>query len=193
LSPSNLGGAKILNGETDDDESEAALAWGRLVHLLLEVLPPLPAKDRMSLARNLVTNHSDVGHIEDVNALLEEVEGILTDQSLTWMFETGLTEVPITADAPHLGPERLFGLIDRLIVSDKDVIAVDYKSNRAVPSTPDETPLGLKRQMAAYRDALCLIYPNHRIRSLLLWTRTRAVTELPDDVLDRALEGVTVP
>ena len=193
LSPSNLGGAKILPGETHDDESEAALAWGRVIHLLLEILPPLPPMERKEVARQTLANHPDRGSIDDEDGLLEEVEAILSDASLAWMFEAGLTEVPITAHTPHLGSDRLYGLIDRLIVTDEDVIAIDYKSNRAAPALPDDTPLGLKRQMTAYRDALRLIYPNHRIRSLLLWTRTRAVTELSDDILDAALEGVTVP
>jgi ATP-dependent helicase/nuclease subunit A len=47
--------------------------------------------------------------------------------------------------------------------------------------------------MAAYRDALRRIYPNLRIRTLLLWTKTGTTTELPDDILDAALNAVTTP
>jgi ATP-dependent helicase/nuclease subunit A len=47
--------------------------------------------------------------------------------------------------------------------------------------------------MAAYRDALRLIYPTHRIRTLLLWTKTNTITELPDVILDAALIPVTTP
>lgn len=108
--------------------------------------------------------------------------------NLGWVFQEALMEVPITAD---LGNDRIFGLVDRLIVSDKEVIAIDYKSNRMVPKTEAETPMGLVRQMAAYQHALGEIYPNHRIRSLLLWTKTGTVTELSDQRLNEALEAVT--
>jgi len=87
----------------------------------------------------------------------------------------------------------MFGLIDRLIVTDTDIITIDFKSNRVVPKTPAETPSGLIRQMAAYRNALRDIYPSHRIRSVLLWTKTCTTTELSDADLDVALEAVTTP
>lgn len=193
LSPSDLGGAKILPGETHTDDSDAALAYGRLIHLLLEVLPDVDPAERATIAHSLISNQPDTGLIDDTDALLAEAMEVLNDPALAWVFQDALVEVPISANLPHLGPYRTFGLIDRLLVTDTEVIAVDYKSNRAAPATPEHTPDGLVRQMAAYRDALRLIYPSHRIRTVLLWTKTRTTTELPDAILDAALKGVTTP
>ncbi|WP_439141255.1 double-strand break repair helicase AddA [Pseudooctadecabacter sp.] len=191
LSPSDLGGAKIMPGETHTDDSETALAFGRLIHLLLEVLPEIEPSHRTTVAKALIANQPDTGLIENSDNLITEATGVLNDPALAWVFEDALVEVPISADLPHIGPHRTFGLIDRLLVTDTDVIAIDYKSNRATPPTSDKTPDGLIRQMAAYRDALRLIYPSHRIRTVLLWTKSRTTTELPDTILDAALKGVT--
>ena len=191
LSPSDLGGAKIMPGETHTDDSETALAFGRLIHLLLEVLPDIESPQRATVAQSLIANQPDTGLIENPDALMAEAMGVLNDPDLGWVFQDALVEVPISAHLPHIGPQRTYGLIDRLIVTDTDVIAIDYKSNRATPPTADKTPEGLIRQMAAYRDALQLIYPTHRIRTVLLWTKSRTTTELPDTILDAALKGVT--
>lgn len=190
LAPSGLGGAKIMSGETHTDDSELALAWGRLIHRLLELLPSIPSDQRESAARELIENHPDVGFIDDLEALVAEALAVLASPNLDWVFADALVEVPISA--PFMGA-RLFGLIDRLIVTDQDIIAVDFKSNRAVPSSPDVTPSGLVRQMGAYRDALRQIYPNHQIRTVLLWTRTCTTTELEDADIDAALDTVTTP
>ncbi len=193
LSPSDLGGSKIMPGETYTDASELALAWGRIIHVLLELLPAMDPKQRRASAEGLIKNHPDVGRIPDTDALIDETLQTLENSNLSWVFDTGLAEVPISATLPALNGERIFGIIDRLIETDTEIVAVDYKSNRIVPSSPSETPDGLRRQMASYRDALRLIYPNHHIRTLLLWTKTGTVTELPDDMLDAALEAVTTP
>ncbi|SMX41167.1 double-strand break repair helicase AddA [Octadecabacter ascidiaceicola] len=193
LSPSDLGGSKILQGESYTDASDLALAWGRIIHILLELLPPIDPKHRRLIAERLVRNHPDAGLIPDAEALIDEALLTLETPNLAWVFESGLAEVPISATLPSIDGGRVFGIIDRLIETETEVIAVDYKSNRIVPSSPNETPEGLTRQMAAYRDALRLVYPNHRIRTLLLWTKMGTVTELPDDMLDAALEAVSTP
>jgi len=190
VAPSDLGGAKIMPGETHTDESELALAWGRLIHLLLELLPNVPAEQRAATAREMVKNQPDAGLIDDLDTLVAEALNVLNLPSLDWVFEDALVEVPISAP---FGDRRLYGLIDRLIVSDTEVIAIDYKSNRAVPSSADVTPIGVMRQMGAYRNALREIYPTHRIRTILLWTKTCTVTELSNTDIDAALEPVTTP
>ncbi|KAG1713747.1 ATP-dependent helicase/nuclease subunit A [Nymphon striatum] len=193
LSPSDLGGQKILSGETHTDTSDLALAWGRLVHLLLETLPNVDPTKWKTTAQTLIKNQPDVGLIPDHNTLIDEAIATLTAPNLAWLWTDGLAEVPISATLPSLDDRRIFGIIDRLIITETDVIAVDYKTNRAVPQLPKETPNGLARQMGAYRDALGQIYPNHRIRTLLLWTKTNTTTELSNATLDAALKAVTTP
>jgi ATP-dependent helicase/nuclease subunit A len=190
-SPSDLGSAKVMAGEVDDTDTEQSLAWGRIIHLLLELLPEIPAEKRAALGQSIIQNHADAGLLHDHAALLAEAMALLDTPELAWLFETGMAEVPISANLAALGGQRISGIIDRLILSDDTVIAIDYKTNQVTPTRLEDTPLGLVRQMAAYRDALVQIYPSHHIRTIILWTKTGAFTELDDETLDNALAGLS--
>ncbi len=101
-----------------------------------------------------------------------------------------MTEVELTATL--LGrPMR--GTIDRLIVEPDRILAIDYKSNRVIPETPQETPEGILRQMGAYADALAQIYPGRRIETAILWTHHATLMPLDPDIVSVALARTTIP
>ena len=95
-----------------------------------------------------------------------------------------LAEVAFSAD---LEGQRLHGVIDRLIVTDDAVLAIDFKSNVMVPDTPQRCPEGLLRQMGAYAHALAVIYPGRTIETALLWTACAKLMRLPHDLVSSAL------
>mgnify|MGYP001823670966 FL=1 len=122
----------------------------------------------------------------DDTALVDEVITLIEKPELDWLWDANaLTEVVITADSPTLG--RIHGAIERLIIGPDTITAVDYTSNRLVPGTPEETPIGLQRQLAAYDHALHEIYPDHQITTAILWTHTGTLTVLPRPRLHEAL------
>jgi len=98
-----------------------------------------------------------------------------------------LVEVDVSATVNALGGVRVFGRIDRLIVADDRVLAIDFKSNRTVPDRPEGVPEGILRQMGAYRAALGAIWPDRRIEVAIVWTRTARLMPLPDALVDAAL------
>lgn len=188
LSPSDLGGAKALPSELGMDE-DTAKAYGSAVHLLLEHLPEQPQDSWPGIADRLLGSNQ----LDDTlkGAALAEAREIVTDPALADLFhpET-MAEVAITAPLPF---GRIHGVIDRLIVSDTSVTAVDFKTNRATPNRPEDTPAGLLRQMGAYAAALRQIYPNHEIRTEILWTVTGHRMALPDTLITKALESPDLP
>jgi ATP-dependent helicase/nuclease subunit A len=185
LSPSDLGGAKVLPGDMQPGTEADAKARGTALHLLLERLPALPPHQWPLHAAHLI---SDLALRADV---LAEAEQVLRDPALQHLFAAdALTEVAITCD---LGPRRLVGSIDRLLVGPETVLAIDYKSNRLIPASPAETPESLLRQMGAYLHALGLIYPHHRIDTAILWTRAPLLMPLPRDIVRDALARATIP
>lgn len=187
VAPSELGGTKALPGEIDEDDSEAAKARGRIIHTLSEVLPGVDRSDRAQFAQALVARHPDRGLVPEAAHLVDEVLALLDDPGLAAIFDTGLAEVDITATLPALDGRRIHGAIDRLVVNETEVLAVDLKSNRVVPDRVEQVPVGLRRQMAAYHDALAQVYPGRRLRTALLWTRTGTLMTLADDMLTRAV------
>ena len=184
ISPSDLVGPKALPGDPSYDDPDAAMARGTMVHMLLEHLPMAAADDRLALGLQLIQS--------DDPALVQEVIKLIDRPALAWLWDApALTEVDITADIDGIG--RIHGAIDRLIISDKKITAIDYKSNRVVPPTAGETPLGLQRQLGAYHSALAAVYPDHKIEAAILWTHTGDLMVLPDDLLDRALDSIAAP
>ena len=182
VSPSGLGGAKALPGENAGLTEEEAMARGTRLHLLLEHLPGVPRDRRADVARQLLRDAADA------DALRAEAEAVIDAPGLAHLFgpET-LAEVEIVAPLPALGGATLSGTIDRLLVEPERVLAVDFKSNAAVPDTPDQVPDGLLRQMGAYAAALALIYPGRRIETALLWTRSATLMPLPEPLTRAAL------
>ena len=193
LSPSDLGGAKALPSETDDGMDEvAAMRRGSLIHLLLEHLPNKPQADWAKLAKTLIQNHDSQSDTTEINAILDIVTHVLNTDALKPVFDTSaLAEVTITGEIPELDGKRIYGTIDRLIVTDTTVLAVDFKSNQRVPDSPDQVPLGLLRQMGAYLSGLRPIYPDHTIEVAILWTQSQQLMRLPHDIVIEALKGST--
>src|SRR3546814_6631402 len=67
-------------------------------------------------------------------------------------------------------PILVAGTIDRLLVTDDAVDLIDFKTGRRVPATIDDVPTYHLRQMAAYAEALRVIFPDRRIGATLLYT-----------------------
>ncbi|WP_342077501.1 double-strand break repair helicase AddA [Yoonia sp. SS1-5] len=183
LSPSDLPGKKILDGDPAGEDRDAALARGHLIHRLLEHLPLADLTNREQLGTAIAG--------PDNTALVADVMALLAKPDLAHLWgNDAIAEVDITADIDNLG--RIHGTIDRLIVQGDTVLAVDFKSNRLTPETPQHTPQGILAQMAAYHAALLQIYPDHIVTMAILWTETAQLMHLPADLLHEALNTVTV-
>ena len=143
LSPSKFDGPKALPDPSGTALSEEdAKARGTALHRLLEYLPD--AADPMDMA-NRLGRYGPNG--ED---LLPLAQAVLQEPSLAHIFADGtLAEVTLTAKLPSLGGQAVLGTIDRLIIEDDRILAVDFKSNSVVPSAPEKTPSGILAQMGA--------------------------------------------
>ncbi|WP_457646932.1 3'-5' exonuclease, partial [Profundibacter sp.] len=186
LSPSQLGGAKVLAGDGDRLSEDAAKQRGSDIHLLLEHLPAHPQSEWPGIATILLPDAAP--------DILAEVTALLTNPDLAFLFDDStLAEVPITANLPDLDGKRIHGEIDRLIISPEKVLAVDFKSNANVPENPAKVPDGLLRQMGAYQAALGMVYPDRKIETAILWTRTGALMYLEHKAVTAALRATTIP
>ena len=188
LSPSALGGAKALPGE-EGAGSEAALARGAHVHRLLEHLPAFPDVPPTEVARDLLLEADPPAAEADLEGLLAEAQAILRDPSLAALFGPGtLAEVTLSAEVEIAGRRvPVLGAVDRLVVEEGRVLAVDFKTNRVVPAHPEEVPGGILRQMGAYAAALAEVFPGRRIETAVLWTRGPWLMPLPAGLTAEAL------
>jgi len=180
LSPSDLGGAKALGGEAGLDQ-DAAKSYGSLVHHLLEELAEQDPSLRAGITRKF-EQHWDPDILAKAAA---EAAQVLDTPALQHLFAPHtMAEIPITA---AIKDQRFHGIIDRLILTDTHVTAIDYKTNRIIPEGPHSCPEGLLRQMGAYAVMLQQLYPNHIVQTALLWTATCELMVLPHDIVTDAL------
>ncbi len=77
------------------------------------------------------------------------------------------------------------GQVDRLVVGDRHVMVIDYKSNRPPPRGEADVAPAYVAQMAAYKAVLAQIYPEKTITCALLWTDGPRLMALPDEILER--------
>lgn len=170
------------------------MLFGTRLHLLLEHLPGRDAADWPALARDVLSDaEGGLPGPDDLALLLAEARAVIDAPELSQVFTLPegaelFRELALAAPLPGIG--MVLGQIDRLVITADNVLAVDYKSNREVPASPQAVPLGILRQMAAYRAALRAIWPGHRVETAVLWTATRSLMPLPDAVLDAALAGL---
>ena len=185
-SPSDLGGAKALSG-AEGDETEVAKQRGTHIHRLLELLPQVPRDNWSDAAPQLLGLDP-----EDALPFLQEAQAVLNSAALGAFFaDNALEEVPLTAEIEGMG--LFYGVVDRLIISETTVLAVDFKTNRVVPSAASAVPEGLLRQMGAYRAMLTRIYPEHVIKTAILWTANASLMELDAELTSAAFGRVPAP
>jgi ATP-dependent helicase/nuclease subunit A len=179
-SPSELGGAKALAGPEGQDEASAK-RYGTLVHEALERLSEIPNE-----ARENVPDET-----EESRAFYEALRVLETPETAALFADNTLAEVAVTAEIEE--GRRMHGIIDRLVVGESSVLAVDFKTNAVVPGAPAQVPEGILRQMGAYAAMLAQVYPRHEIQTAILWTRTTELMLLPHDLVTEALGRTTSP
>jgi ATP-dependent helicase/nuclease subunit A len=163
-------------------------ARGRLVHALLQHLPEVGPNDQERAARAFVAARGLGLPQELKDEIVAESLAIVEDPRFAPLFQPGsLAEIPVVARiGGGEGEFDLEGQIDRLAVLDRDLLILDYKTNRPPPETLTEVAPAYIAQLAAYRVALKGLFPDHSLRAALLWTDGPQLMEIPSTSLDAA-------
>jgi ATP-dependent helicase/nuclease subunit A len=172
---------------------EYALERGLLLHRLIQSLPDLPPVQRAAAADEFLGRDRDKVSPADCAEIAAQALAILDDAQFASLFAPGSrAEVPLTGMLPRdgLAPYSVTGQIDRLVVTEKEVLIGDYKTNRPAPAGLDDVPRAYRRQLALYRALLQRIYPGRTVRAALIWTDNATLMELPQGALDAELAAL---
>jgi ATP-dependent helicase/nuclease subunit A len=171
------------------DERSRALVRGILIHRLLQSLPDIAPERRDAAARRYLERaHSGLTEVER-QALVEQVRAVLDAPRFALLAGPGSrAEVPIVGRIMRNGRELVVsGQIDRLAITEKEILIADYKSNRPAPRQIEQVPESYLGQLALYRAVLGKLYPGRPVRAALVWTDVPDFMEIPGDALDAAL------
>ncbi len=141
---------------------------GNLTHRLLQFLPERAPDARERLAHEFANRYGqDLPSNVRENVVVETLRILDNEQFAPLFGPASRAEVPITG---LIDGKLISGQIDRLLVDDKTVHIIDYKTNRPPPKNPEDVPDMYRTQLKAYRETLHRIYPDHVIKTYLLWT-----------------------
>lgn len=167
----------------------AALKRGKLIHTLLQYLPELAPDAREAAARTWLGRHADLDDTARAEILTVTLR-TLSDDSFSHVFAPdGRSEAAIVGEIDTAsGATIINGRVDRLVVSDTEVLIIDYKTDRPAPARVEEVDASYIAQMAAYTHILSETWPRRTVRAGLLYTDGPVLFELPACLLQNSLE-----
>jgi ATP-dependent helicase/nuclease subunit A len=174
-----------------DPARQARLERGSLIHLLLERLPSVPPAQRAMAAERYLVGVLSLD--EDLRAEIAQTVLNLFDDPVIAPFldPSGRAEVPIAGTGPGLpAGVAINGKIDRLLITETHVHALDFKSDRPGARSAEDIDPGYIAQMAAYRAVLQKLYPDHEVRCALIWTEGPRFMDIPAQMMDRCLTSM---
>jgi ATP-dependent helicase/nuclease subunit A len=190
--PAESEGRGFRTGESLELRARA-VKRGTLVHRLLQSLPEITAERRRDAALNYLGRNADGWSDGDREVLAAGVLALIGDARFAAVFgPSSRAEVGIAGrlERPGRQPALVSGQIDRLVVSQSEVLIVDYKTTHAPPKLATEAPKAYVRQLALYRAVLGKLYPQLPVRAALLWTETPELMEISAPALDAQLATI---
>ncbi|MCB8840641.1 double-strand break repair helicase AddA [Aurantimonas sp. VKM B-3413] len=172
------------------DQPSLAIQRGILAHRLLQVLPERAPEERAEIAARYVAAKGGILSHREQARLVEQVLAVMAEPAFAPIFSaSSRAEISVAGDVRFGGRTfRVNGTIDRLAVTEEEVLIVDYKTNRPPPETLDAVPPAYVTQLALYRELLKPLYPGRPIGAALLFTEAPRLIAVPAERLDAALK-----
>jgi ATP-dependent helicase/nuclease subunit A len=168
---------------------------GQVLHELLRHLPAIPPAERPQAARRFLSQPAHGLADEEITDWIAEALAVTETPAHAVLFaESSRAEVPLIGTVrTRRGTFTVSGQVDRLAVTETEVLIIDYKTNRPPPQAATDVPLVYRRQLALYRALLADIYPTRTIRAFLLWTAAPLLMEVKAETLDRSMPYAGAP
>jgi ATP-dependent helicase/nuclease subunit A len=181
LAPSQLGEDMVAD-PPPTPAMRAAAERGRLIHCLLERVPPVAPEQRRGAAERWLTQAAGVEDAALRADVTDAVFAILDDPAYAPLFGPGsLAEAPIAATLAN--GLVVSGRVDRLLIGAEGIRLIDYKTGRRAPGGIGDVPVFHLAQMAGYAAALEVIFPGRPVSVALLYTAGPRLITVPEAVL----------
>jgi ATP-dependent helicase/nuclease subunit A len=175
LAPSAI----AVDDERAPPPSEAmrtAALRGTWIHQLLERLPAVEPDSRSAVADRWLERSAGVTDAIMRREIVDQVCAVISNPRFSGLFGAGsLGEAPLAATLPD--GRVIAGTVDRICIDESSIAVIDFKTGR-VPVTDSDIPNSHRAQMAAYVEALEVIFPGRRISASLLYTSGPKLIEL---------------
>lgn len=185
-----LNPSRLIHGANHDSEENPAVSGARseqqrrgvAIHRMLEQLvgdSPRAAVEAR-LRREFGAGTADV----EFESWWREASTVVDDVALRDLFDpkryqAAYNEVPILF---HDGSQDVYGVIDRLVVREQEIVLIDYKTHaRATAENIMQLARDFAGQMRQYGTGARRLWPQKKVRLLLLFTACRGSVEIPPE------------
>ncbi len=194
LSPSRAAeAADRRDRPLDRPEAAAARARGRLIHRLLEAIPSADPDQRESVALRLAELSAQPADLAERQQLARKALEIVADSRFADLFDPG-SRAEVAVAGPIKGRDgavrHASGKIDRLALAGGDVLIGDYKTGARPPAHEADIPKSVIAQLAVYRALVAPLYPDRKVRCVVIWTAGPLAHEISNAALDEALHRI---
>ena len=160
---------------------KAQFQRGNYIHKLFQILPDLPEDQWDRASAHYLKQLAFVSTDIQWDEIQAEVLGVLRHPEFAEIFAEGSrAEVPLSA---VIGGQLISGQVDRLTITDSEILIIDYKTNRQPPFVVEDVDRAYLRQLASYRAVLMQIFPYQTIRCALLWTSGPKLMHVDETIL----------
>lgn len=175
------------------DGAGSGLERGRAIHRALERLGSATTERWSDIARETA-----LGFIDDpvvAQAAANEALVVRRDLLLSHLFAPGsYGEVPLRGLVDWRGKAvDVAARLDRVVVRDRDVLIVEFKTDRVVPKALSAIPSNYVAQLALYRIAVERLFPGRAVNCAILWTVEPRLGLLPSSLLQEAVSALDPP
>ena len=159
---------------------------GRASHRALEQLASAPSERWSAIA--LQAALTILGDPAVAQNAAGEALKVRRDLLLSHLFAPGsYGEVPLRGVVEWQGVKvDLAARLDRVVVGERDVMIVEFKTDRVVPKVDSSIPGSYVTQLALYRVAVARLFEGRPVKCAILWTAEPRLTVLPTRLLDAA-------
>ncbi|MDP1703035.1 MAG: double-strand break repair helicase AddA [Aestuariivirga sp.] len=166
-----------------DVGSNAAVARGGAIHKILQDLPGLAPDAGLNFARRvLAKNGLDAG-------LAEKIFGLMTHPDHSDFFGPE-SQAEVSIGSISQNGQRITERLDRLVVRDRDILVLDYKTDWNVPDRLEADHPHVM-QLARYARTLGQAYDGKTVRAAILWTSLPRLDWIDDDTLRKSMAAIT--
>lgn len=164
---------------------------GRLIHRLLSLTTVTHALPHALLLQH-VANEFELD-IEQplLNECREEVSRLIHHKSLQSYFDPACYKTAYNETSIQYMNQDLLvhGIIDRLIIRDDEIVVIDYKTHRhAKPGNLEKIAMDYHEQLGMYCKGVTRIWPDIKLRPVLLFTACMAAYELDTDMITWSID-----
>jgi|GEM_PF-1538333 len=172
-----------------DENINNALALGTLIHKALECFVALKRTIQTNEVRNFINAYKDKT-MADIES--EQIDNICTLINNFILPITSVnqvyTELKIQKNYKVENKNYILsGSIDLLVLEDKKIHIIDYKTDKQVPKTSYEIDDKYIKQLALYKKVLLERYPTHDVLCYLAWTTEPSLIKIDSNQLKKWL------